>query len=294
VELLGPTALRERLASEFQLPLSSREVNLLMGKFDLDRRGSVDLADVFGNAILISKKKSPNGKMSRRDSSSLAAEDSESNIDTRSARSKASLAPAAVLEEKLAVVAADALRGGSRNSSLMRMTSTRISNIEFRHILKELDCGVTKREEKMLERKYKHVPTGNISLTTFLDDFKKLGRKRQQYLDSIEGKGEEMTSMQSRITATEGTSSLGGPDRIEFQHAVRVSRNSKAVVVDTPTMMSPCATVDSEDPLVDDEEREESIQEELEQAPGGDNDGADAGSSNQVDERCNSCSIMTL
>lgn len=197
--------------------------------------------------MLISEKL-PHRRGPSLDSSLLGTEDVESDSDTRNARPKASLTPAAVLEGKLAAVAADALLGTSQHSSLLRMSAARISSIEFRHILKEFDCGVTKSEEKMLERKYKHVPTGTISLAIFLEDIQKLGRRRQQYLDSMEGKSEEdVSSMLSKITATEGTSSLqGGSDRIEFQHAVRVSHNGPTLV-DSPTTMSPCPTVDSEE-----------------------------------------------
>lgn len=43
VELLGPTALRERLASEYKIQLTTHEITLLMKKFDVEDRGLVNI-----------------------------------------------------------------------------------------------------------------------------------------------------------------------------------------------------------------------------------------------------------
>lgn len=212
---------------------------MLMAKFDLDRRGSINLADLFGNAILISKKR-PNGKLSSR--ASLSTDCLGSDLDTTS--TKRFISEASGLDEKLAVVAVDILGGVSRHSGVLRTSATHISSIEFRHLLKDLDCGLNKSEVKMLERKYMHVPTGSISIVAFLEDFKKLGRKRQQHLQAIGERSEYVSGMQSAIIASE-VASLGGGDRIEFKHVVRMTLNSTG---DDVPITSLCATpVDTED-----------------------------------------------
>lgn len=54
VELLGPTALRERILQDLSVNVSPKDISVLIKKFDQNNCGLINIADVYGNAILIS------------------------------------------------------------------------------------------------------------------------------------------------------------------------------------------------------------------------------------------------
>lgn len=195
---------------------------MLVEKFDVEKRGSVNLADVFGNAILISKKKSSQhrGGGSVHGSNGLDISSLVSSSTAEGGRSAKS-SPLDAIWEKLGGVAADIVRGGTLQGSFLRSTSTRISAIEFKHIIMGLDCGISRREVKLLERKYAHVSTGSILMSKFIEDFKKVGNERlldsENDLSQLQG----FNSTESIIIASEGAPTQPGGDHIEFHHKVR-------------------------------------------------------------------------
>ena len=224
--LLGPTELRERLCSWLQVKTTPQEVTLLMKKFDTEGRGVVDLRDIFGNALLVSKKR---GGGKREDMSRSSWRDTDCGKSSHTVTSRqgnirhSRQATLQRAEEKLATVAAQMLCG-SRSAAVLRSHSeSRISGIEFRHLLKGLECGLSGEEEKLVERRYMHVPSRKIEMVGFWEDLKRLGHMALRRAGDGAAGGRGGTSMESVITTTDSITSNTGDAPIELQHAVRVT-----------------------------------------------------------------------
>ncbi|CAE7755825.1 unnamed protein product, partial [Symbiodinium microadriaticum] len=246
--LLGPASLREHLASKLNLALTPRQVNLLMKKFDTEGRGSIDLRDVFGNALLVRRRRTGQKKPDSLSENTFGTRDNPPSCN-RTSRSR--LTHLETAEDKLATVAAQMFQG-SRSSNVLRASySTRISGIEFRHFLRGFDCGLTAEEEKKLERKFIHVPTGTVSINAFMEDFKKLGRQKVRGIEDIECVSKNPMIMQSVITSTDAISISAGDKPIELQHTVRMPLRDGSYVHIKEKLPSGTGTVEQVyDPLL--------------------------------------------
>ena len=187
VERVPPTSLIARLHAEFKVHISTSEIATLMKKFDIDKRGVVDIVDVLGSAKNVYSKTIYDDNM---EEIQRETEVQKKLLVEKRAEFKAKLGGKEVdgteiegtlkkdtmksIIEKLSMAAYDAIR----LKALKPLNSCRLklSPFEFKNLLVTLDCKLCARESFLLERRYFQGQTGTIDAAMFRSEFIALGK----------------------------------------------------------------------------------------------------------------------
>ncbi len=172
---------------EFNIQLSTSEVNALMKKFDTSKIGSISMGAILGNAKLIHDKTVYIEKM---DSFMDFAEKQKKELAVKRAEYRAKLggkdkegneiegsykkdAMKGVID-KLANASYIAIR--AKQMKPLNIARGRIQSREFRELLLALKCELLPREVTMLERRYFIGSTASIDVLAFKQEFIQLGK----------------------------------------------------------------------------------------------------------------------
>lgn len=185
--LVGPNSLSAKLNSHLKLKLRPQEINLLMDKFDPGNTGYVNLIDIYGNSLNISKRRCKGSiRKFKIDSSSTLCSQSIS-LESLSLGSNTTMSGHKILIQnpllreafnKISVCADDCLNSKVKlaNYSFIDSPAEFITKIEFKFILANLGAGLTEDEIVMIQRLYGHPSLpGHVKLHVFIQDFQRLG-----------------------------------------------------------------------------------------------------------------------
>jgi len=187
IELVPPTELASRLIAEFKVHISTIEIEVLMRKFDVAKRGVVDIVDILGNAknvhsktiylqnmeeleretqvqrkMLLEKRAEYRARMGGREADGIEVEGSAKQ-DTMH-----------TIIDKLSVAAYEAIR--SKSLRPLNCCRPKLFPVEFKALLVELNCQLSTREAFVLERRYFQGQTGTVDAALFRAEFVALGK----------------------------------------------------------------------------------------------------------------------